>query len=436
MLDLSSKENKSVENNRGKCFSIDRKYRKIISNNLLIINKDMFQGSNLKSIVIPSNIEEIKREAFYECSRLENVTLNEGLKKIGSEAFVGTKIKSITIPSTVEEIGGGAFVDIEVSVADGNKRYEVIDNCLIEKDTKRLVSGNVNSVIPFGIKEIDRGAFYKSKIESLEIPGSIERIEEATFIYCSKLKTVVLNEGLKEICESAFEGTKIESIVIPSTVRKIHGDSFNKIIFAVAEENPNYEVIGDCLIEKKTKKIISVGKTGIVPRDFKGIGLNAFFYSEIEALEIPSTVEKIDGGALYGAYKLKSIICNDGLKEIGDSSFASTKIKNMSLPRTVEKICECAFMDCSNLRTINLNSGLKSIGPTAFDHTKISKIVIPDSVEKMDEFVFSNCKRLKKIYCVAESKPNGWSDEWDNKSFDNDKKHKVVWGYTGKTITK
>ena len=128
MLDLSSKENKSVENNRGKCFSIDRKYRKIISNNLLIINKDMFQGSNLKSIVIPSNIEEIKREAFYECSRLENVTLNEGLKKIGSEAFVGTKIKSITIPSTVEEIGGGAFVDIEVSVADGNKRYEVIVN--------------------------------------------------------------------------------------------------------------------------------------------------------------------------------------------------------------------------------------------------------------------------------------------------------------------
>ena len=256
MLDLSSKENISVENNSENFFSIDRKYRKIISNNLLIINKDMFQGSNLKSIVIPSNVEEIKGEAFYECSRLENVTLNEGLKKIGSEAFVGTKIKSITIPSTVEEIGGGAFVDIEVSVADGNKRYEVIDNCLIEKDTKRLVSGNVNSVIPFGIKEIDRGAFYKSKIESLEIPGSIERIEEATFIYCSKLKTVVLNEGLKEICESAFEGTKIESIVIPSTVTKIHGDSFNKIIFEVAKDNPNYEVVGSCLIERKTKKII------------------------------------------------------------------------------------------------------------------------------------------------------------------------------------
>ena len=59
----------------------------------------MFQGTKIKSIVIPSNVEEIKSEAFCECSKLENVRLNEGLKKIGSEAFVGTKIKKITINS-------------------------------------------------------------------------------------------------------------------------------------------------------------------------------------------------------------------------------------------------------------------------------------------------------------------------------------------------
>ncbi len=138
--------------NKTKGYFLSIKSKSRILNNLTTIEENMFQGTNIKSIVIPSNVEEIKSEAFYECSRLENVELNEGLKKIGSEAFVGTKIKSITIPSTVEEIGGGVFVDIEVSVADGNKRYEVIDNCLIEKDTKKLVSGNVNSLIPFGIK--------------------------------------------------------------------------------------------------------------------------------------------------------------------------------------------------------------------------------------------------------------------------------------------
>lgn len=122
---------------RGIFLSIKIKSR--ILKNFTTIEENMFQGTNIKSIVIPRNVEEIKSEAFYECSKLEKVALNEGLKKIGSEAFVGTKIKSITIPSTVEEIGGGAFVDIEVSVADGNKRYEVINNCLIEKDTKKLI---------------------------------------------------------------------------------------------------------------------------------------------------------------------------------------------------------------------------------------------------------------------------------------------------------
>ena len=432
MLNLLSKKNKSAENNSENCFPINRKYRKIISNNVLIIEKNMFQGTKIKSIVIPSNVEEIKSEAFYECSKLENVTLNEGLKKIGSEAFVGTKIKKITIPSSVEEIGGGAFVDIEVSVAEGNKRYEVINNCLIEKDTKKLICGNINSVIPFGIKEIDRHAFYKSKIESLEIPGSIERIEEATFIYCSKLKTVVLNEGLKEICESAFEGTKIESIVIPSTVTKIHGDSFNKIIFEVAKDNPNYEVVGSCLIERKTKKIISDGIDSVVPKDFNGIGCNAFFNSEIERIEIPKTVEEIDTGAMYGAHNLKTIVLNEGLKTIGRSAFGGTAIKEISIPCTVQKISECAFMDCSKLQLVTLNVGLKVIEPTAFDNTRISTIVIPDTVESMEGFVFSNCKKLKKIYCVSKSKPDTWDDDWNGKSFDNDKKHKVVWGYRGK----
>lgn len=421
-----------MKNNSESIILIDGKYRKIISNDVLIIDEDMFQGTNIKSIVIPRNVEEIKSEAFYECSKLEKVALNEGLKKIGSEAFIGTKIKSITIPSTVEEIGGGAFVDIEVSVADGNKRYEVINNCLIEKDTKKLICGNINSVIPFGIKEIDRHAFYKSKIESLEIPGSVRRIKEATFIYCSKLKTVVLNEGLEEICESVFAGTKIESIVIPSTVTKIHGDSFNKIVFAVAEDNLNYEVLGSCLIERKTKKIISDGIDSVVPKDFNGIGCNAFFKSKIERIEIPKTVEEIDTGAMYGAGSLKTIVLNEGLKTIGKSAFDGTAIKEISIPSTVQKIKECAFMDCSKLQLVTLNAGLKVIEAGAFHNTRISEIVIPDTVESMEGFVFSNCKKLKKIYCISKSKPDTWDNEWNGKSFDNDKKHKVVWGYTGK----
>lgn len=168
-----------------------------------------------------------------------------------------------------------------------------------------------------------------------------------------------MNEGLEEICESVFAGTKIKSIVIPSTVTKIYGSSFKKIVFEVAEDNQNYEVVGSCLIERKTKKIISDGVDSVLPKDFNGIGCNAFFNSEIERIEIPKTVEEIDTGAMYGADSLKTIVLNEGLKTIGSSAFDGTAIKEISIPSTVQKIKECAFMDCSKLQLVTLNAGLK-----------------------------------------------------------------------------
>lgn len=402
-----------------------------IPNDIKVVDSKLFARRKIKTVIFGDNVEEIKPGAFNKCLHLKEVVLNEGLKKIGETAFLHTKVKKITVPSTVEAIEGGAFVDMEVSIANSNKRYDIINNCLIEKDTQRLVSGNTKSIIPLGVREIDWHAFYKSKIESIEIPSSVKEISEATFIYCSKLKSVILNEGLKVIWESAFAGTKIESIMIPSTVERIFGDSFNKIHFSVSKENKTYEVIEGCLIEKKTKKIISVGKTAKVPSEYYGIRLNAFFCSDIETIEIPSTVEKLDSGALYGASKLKSVIFNEGLKEIGDTAVAATKIQSIVFPSTVESIEECAFMDCPKLRFVKLNRGLQSIGDSAFYKAKIRTIVIPDTVRRMGKFVFSNCKNLKTIYCMAKSKPEEWDDEWNAKEYSKGC-YNVVWGYTGK----
>ena len=105
----------------------------------------------------------------------------------------------------------------------------------------------------------------------------------------------------------------------------------------MAKENPNYEVLGSCLIERKTKKIISGGIDSVVLKDFNGIGCNAFFKSKIERIEIPKTVEEIDTGVMYGADSLKTIVLNEGLKTIGSSAFDGTAIKEISIPSTVQK---------------------------------------------------------------------------------------------------
>ena len=68
-----------------------------------------------------------------------------------------------------------------------------------------------------------------------------------------------------------------------------------------------------------------------------------------------------------------------------------------------------------------------SIGDYAFfECFGLTSIIIPDSVTSIGVEAFYNCSNLT-IYCEAESKPDGWSSEWN---YDN---RPVVWGYKGET---
>ena len=240
-----------------------------------------FANSSIKSITIPSTVEKIGSNAFYKCYALQAVTLNEGLKEIGKSVFEGTSIEEITIPATVEKVDS-LFGDVKIRVKDGNAKYEAIDNCLIEKATKKLISGGKYSVIPDGVKEIGKEAFCGTSIESATIPSTVEKIGLSAFFRCKKLKTVTLNEGLKEIGGTAFQGTSIESITIPSTVEKIESLAF-----------------GYC-----TKL-----KTVTLNEGLKKIEFNAFQGTSIESITIPSTVEGIRFGAFSGCSKLTQIDC-------------------------------------------------------------------------------------------------------------------------------
>lgn len=59
----------------------------------------------LTDIKLPPQIINIPSAAFAGSSNLVNVTLNEGLVEIGQGAFAGTAVRSIVIPTTVNEIG-------------------------------------------------------------------------------------------------------------------------------------------------------------------------------------------------------------------------------------------------------------------------------------------------------------------------------------------
>ena len=368
------------------------KHGATIPDGVKTISRNAFQWNRIKRAVMPSSLEEIGDLAFCECSRLRSVVLNEGLKAIGRNAFRRTKVKSIHIPASVEWIGSGAFSGIEVTISEFNKKYELRGNCLIERDRKRVVWANINSVIPKDVREIDKDAFQGLGIETITIPSGVEEIEEDSFYGCKKLKQVVLNEGLKSIWYRAFEGTKLSEVTIPSTVEKISSSAFNNVMFKIGNEKSNFEIRDNCLIEKRTKKLVALGKGYKIPNDIKSIAPSVFFRTKLKSITMPASLEEISSDGLYGCRKLQFVTLNEGLKKLDDGALMATGIKSITMPSTLTEIGGCAFLDCTKLKSVGLNEGLRKICEDAFKGTKIESIVIPSTVEEIELSPFQDVR--------------------------------------------
>ena len=74
-----------------------------------------FSQSGLCEIIFPESAREVGAEAFYRCEYLRSVQLNEGLQKLGAkevvngrecegEVFLGSALESIRLPSTLKRI--------------------------------------------------------------------------------------------------------------------------------------------------------------------------------------------------------------------------------------------------------------------------------------------------------------------------------------------
>jgi hypothetical protein len=175
------------------------------------------------------------------------VDIPEGVKKIGAEAFGDFlwEVEKLYVPKSVEKIDDCAFFteiaisnDLkEIDVDKDNEYFEVIDNCLIEKNTKTLVLAVDNSKIPQGVKVIGNYAMFFSdiSIREIDIPVGVEKIG-----WCSLM-------SLSEI-----------DIKIPSTVMEISDGSFGCFVgdLIVDKNNKNFAMKDNCLFDVRNNQIL------------------------------------------------------------------------------------------------------------------------------------------------------------------------------------
>ncbi|MBE6664406.1 MAG: hypothetical protein E7602_07940 [Ruminococcaceae bacterium] len=228
------------------------------------VSEYAFNGSGLKSLVLPSTVTKIQESVFKECLSLKSVVIEGELKykektshfygctaletvDLGSMTSLGdyvfkncTSLKQVVLPSTMTSIAKETFMGCSslASVDLGNitqMNYSAFKNCtsLTEVTFPSTLTSIKNSAF-YGCTSLkyvtfssnvtlDWGVFeYCSGLENVDFKTAITTIANKTFKGCTSLKAVSIPEGCTTIKGQAFDGcTALNAIYLPSTLTTI-----------------------------------------------------------------------------------------------------------------------------------------------------------------------------------------------------------------------
>ncbi len=330
---------------------------------------------NLKSVLIGNGVESIGDKAFQECHELTSIDIPDSVTSIGDFTFFDCGgLTSITIPGSITSIGDRAFSSCNglesITVDADNPVYHSANNCLIETESKTLIAGCKNSVIPGDGSVISIGteAFRTcTGLTSITIPAGVLSIGYHAFWECYNLISITIGNGVESIGDYAFEQCfELASVNIPDSVTSIGMNPLWSCSglesITVDEDNPVYHSSGNCLIETESKTLVAGCKNSIIP----------------------------DDGSVIS---------------IGDRAFSSCGgLTSITIPASVTSICNSAF-DGSGIEVLNIENGVTSIGRFAFAYCYyLTEIAIPASVASIEEGAFASCGKINSI-TVDESNP-------------------------------
>ncbi len=278
------------------------------------------ENTKIERIVIPATIKKIPNYAFYKCTKLSEVILNEGLERIGSYAFDSCQLKKVIIPSTCTVVENSAF--------EYNKDlYQVY--------------------LPISVTTVEQYAFYAINasayicIEHSSVPswGYNWRLSATVYTSCTKL---------------------VEGEDYNYAIRNVNGNN-NAIILRLSEATSQLESF-------------------TFPTAVEGISdirvASNLFKSNVNIRSVDLTgVTRIGESAFISCSNLSNITFSNSLTIIGSHAFRyCTSLTRLEIPSSVTEIQSYAFDGCSNLTYIYLPSSVTTIGRYAFDDCPKSTI--------------------------------------------------------------
>ena len=337
----------------------------VIPEGVTHINEYAFAGlTALEEVVLPTSLVNIGVGAFYNCSKLKTINL-ENVKFINESAFADTALQEVKLNS-INAIGNYAFRNCKLNYID----------------------------LPISSQSLGIGAFANNKaLMSATFKADKIKIGSSAFVGCTQLKSIKINAAV--ISPNAFSGCeKLTEVELGKDVSIIGEYAFRNTAvekFTLNSGNPNLELKnGGSLVYKKgtTELVVAApeykgetidGKTNVVDLgNTTVVGAGAFSGNKYIVHVIGNKVTCVGAYAFANCGSLDCVKM-DLVEEINSHAFSDTALRTAPNLANVSKIGEYAFAS-ADLREIVIDSGV-TIGEYAFAfNTLLERLTIGDNV--------------------------------------------------------
>lgn len=252
-------------------YQYDKPYERIIDGEMRyeirISSTPWFDDrESIKTVVIQDGVTHISSAAFAECSNLKDLHLPKSLISIGDYAFNNcVSLESVPLPDSVSDIGKYAF----------NQCVKLTEVYFIYKESE----------LDEWLASMEKTPVYYEHSGD----GNAGKIGNGAFLYCKKLKSIIIPDGVTSIGVRAFAGcSALEGVIIPDGVISIGDFAFLRCVALEGVIIPN----GVTSIGKYAFAGCSALKSVLIPDSVTSIGSVAFHgCSALTSVEAPADAD-------------------------------------------------------------------------------------------------------------------------------------------------